>query len=297
LRLSPLAPFALLAAGCFVDATGGAPGEGGGTTSSTASTGSFTSSDSASSSSTAGATSTSTTATSSSSSGAGGCDNQVLRFDGDDRAFAPYDVTYDFADDFAFGAWVRPAADPKFVAGDLVDSTSTLIRRMSAIDDKGYSMGLVEFFDDGLLHPAVSVRVGNTLLCTAFGEPVPADVWVRISATYLRSGLGDDLTLFVDGSAVDASECGDSDLATFTGELELGNTTEFGGVTAFRGDLDDVFLARSSGAVVEPAHPVPCSVDYVAAFPFDLGGTSVCPAPMLTVNPGTATYAADCELP
>jgi len=287
----------LLATGCFVDATGGAPGEGGGTTSSTASTGSFTSSGSTTSSSTASSTSASATATSSSSSGAGGCDNQVLRFDGDDRAFAPYDVTYDFDDDFVVGAWVRPASDPKFVAGDFIDVTSSLVRRMSTSQDRGYSLGLSEYNDDGMPHPVIAIRNGFGGLCLAGADtPIAVGEWAHVAATYLRTSAGDDLTLFVNGVAAEAADCGDIDVGMWSGGLELGGTAEHP-ANAFTGDLDDVFLARSSGAIIQPAHPVPCSVDYVAAFPLDLGGTSVCPASMLMLSLGTAIYAADCELP
>jgi hypothetical protein len=260
----------LFLVGCFVDATGDLQGTSTGDTTSVAgSTGS--SANGTSNSVTVGSAMMTTGSTGgggeNSGTGGGGGEGGApcpggLDVDGDDRAVVPHHASFDFSDDFGFGAWIYPYADPKFAAGG--DQSSVVLRRAESSAERGYVLGIVEY--QGQVYPSARVYVDETGCDVSSNVPIPFGVWVHIGATYLRDESGDDLRFWVNGALVDQVDCGDADTPTFTGDLEIGDTAEYTGA-GFAGVIDDVFLTNAMPPSV--ASPLPCAAGVVATFNFD----------------------------
>ncbi len=254
-------------AGCFVDATGGfqeATSEA--TTGVTASSSASGTTDTVT---VGSSTSTTSTGGGGESSGTGGEGGEGgtpcpggLEVDGADRVVVAYDQSFDFSDDFGFGAWIYPYADPKFAAGG--DQSSVVRRRAESSAERGYVLGIVEY--QGQVYPSARVYVDETGCDVSSNVPIPFGVWVHIGATYLRDESGDDLRFWVNGALVDQVDCGDADTPTFTGDLEIGDTAEYTGA-GFAGVIDDVFLTNAMPPSV--ASPLPCAAGVVATFSFD----------------------------
>ncbi len=221
--------------------------------------------------------------------GGGGVCDPALLFSGAQIAVLPYDTSFDFDDDFTFGARVRPGVDPKFAPADLEPGASVVLRRASFSADAGYFLWLVEVGDDGLMHPQAGIRRGLGGPCVVNASPVPAGQWVQMVGRYLRDDSGPDLSLYVNGVFAGEADCGGGDIPTFTGPLELG-ATQVDAQSYLIGAIDDVILHEGGSPPVAIAEPAACAAGFVAAFPLDGDLASVCASPALTftlgLNPG-----------
>lgn len=164
--------------------------------------------------------------------------------------------TLDLSNDFAIGARVRAHLS------DVADGyVGVLFSRLSSSEGKGYSLYVFE--SDGQVFPGVSAYV-NAELCSCVGTTPMTEAWTTVVGTYKRSGGGDDLRLFVEGTQVCTDDCGDDDLATFAAAAAIGSALNGNGYF-FAGDLDDVFARRQD----DPAVPSSCDAETRLLLRFD----------------------------
>lgn len=213
----------------------------------------------------------------------GGCDNGVLKFDGDDEASLPQKPEYDFADDFSFGVRVKPGLDAKFALPGA--ASSQLLRKIQGM--KGYALAITEGGGgDGTLHADASVWIGNSTQCQLLhGTVLSIGQWHDVVVTFKNDTNIADLSVYVDGLR-ESVECGGTGMKHPTA-ISVG-TWPVDAARHLVGEMDDLFFAKQTA----PNVPVDCgNSNVVALFRFEGSLANECPAPVVSLELGSDSTA------